>query len=248
MKNRLINSLLVLAAISLAVSCSKDNNTDNDTDTATIQFQYDFNVDGEPLEYGTTYTINGDVVSFKAANFYIGGLELKQSNGNTLNFEDQYLLAGLQNTVAINNEIPVSSISSATFFIGVDSVNNAQSETDFTTRPTTDPLSIQDPSMHWNWNSGYRFLRVDGEVDTDGDGTVDTPIAYHLGSNPFLKPMQINKEIPITKGQNTIYFSFDLNKFFDGVIIKTELDTHTGNNIPLAEKLHANLDQAVTMK
>jgi hypothetical protein len=132
--------------------------------------------------------------------------------------------------------------------VGVDPVTNAQTEMDFTSRQPSDPLSIKDPDMHWNWMTGYKFLRVDGDADTDGDGTVDTGIAYHIGSDPFLKNYEISKTIPLKNGQNTMYFTLDLNIFFNGVDLSTELDTHTSNNIPLAERLAENMTTAISIR
>jgi len=221
---------------------------DDEDATATLNIAYDFNVDGEALEFGKTYNINGSAVSFDAANFYIGGLELRQEDGSIINLTANYLLAGLNSTVSIEGEVSKSDITEANFFIGVAPDDNAQSEMDFTSRASDDPLGIKDPSMHWNWNSGYKFLRVDGDVDTDGDDAVDTGIAYHIGSNPFRLDRRVTEKISIDKGSNTLTFSLDLNTFFQGVDLATEIDTHTGNNMPLAERLKTNMATAITLK
>jgi hypothetical protein len=39
-----------------------------------------------------------------------------------------------------------------------------------------------------------------------------------------------------------------LASFFNGVDLKTEIDTHTGNNLPLAEKLRDNLGSAISIE
>ncbi len=238
-------SLAIILAL-FGLACSKDN--DSEPDMATLAFAFDFHVDGESLELGKDYTINGTTVSFDVANFYIGGIELEQANGTTIGLQNQYLLAGLDNTATLNGEIEVSDISKARFFVGVDPTTNSQSETDFTSRPSNDPLGIQDPAMHWNWNTGYKFLRMDGNTDTDGDGVTETGVAYHLGSDPMLKNFDLTTQIDLEGGENTLTFSFDLATFFTGVDLSTELDTHTGNNLPLAELLHENLGNALTLE
>ncbi len=238
---KITTSLLIL---SLIYSCSKDE----DMDPATLKIEFDFSVGGEDLEFGKVYTINGDAVSFDVANYYIGGISFGQANGTTINLTDQYLLGGLQNSATLSNEIERSDITDVKFFIGVDPSTNSQSETDFTSRPSSDPLGIQDPSMHWNWNTGYKFVRFDGDVDTDGDGTVDTGVAYHLGSDAMLKNLEYAANVSIDEGENTLTFSFDLAQFFTGVDLSTELDTHTGNNLPLATRLRDNLDNAISIQ
>ena len=231
----------------LTLSCNNDKDAEVPM-SAQLIFAFDFNVAGEPLEFGTPYEINETVVSFEATNFYIGGLIMQQQNGVTISLDGQYLLAGLGNTATINTPLDISDITNVKFFVGVDSITNAQSEADFTSRPASDPLSIKDPDMHWNWMTGYKFIRVDGDADTDGDGEVDTGVAYHIGSDPFLKRYDINKILPLSSGQNTLYFTLDLAEFFNGVDLSTELDTHTSNNLPLAQRLFDNMSTAISVR
>ena len=238
-----LSAILFLIGL-VAASCKKDN----EVSSAKVTFAFDFTVDGQSLVFGETYTINDQKVSFKTANYYMGGLQLQHSDGSTIDLSTQYLLAGLGNTATLSSDIPIGSITSASFFIGVDPVNNTQSENSFVSRPVNDPLSLKDPSMHWNWNTGYKFVRFDGEVDTDDDGVVDTPIAYHLGSDPLLKNMSINRTLNLESGDNTITFDFQMEKFFSSVDFKTELDTHTGNNLPLAMRLHGNLEATIALR
>ena len=223
-------------------SCKKDS---SEPAKAKISFEFDFNVAGDELKLGQAYQINGTTVSFDAVNFYIGGIRLTQENGQVIDLSDQYLLGGIGNTATLNSDLDVSDINNMKFFVGVDPVTNAQEETDFTNRPPTDPLGIQDPSMHWSWSTGYKFLRVDGDVDLDGDGILETGVAYHLGSDAMLKQFDLTNPIELRSGDNDLIIAFDLTKFFTGVDLKAELDTHTGNNLPLAERLRDNLAIAI---
>ena len=166
----------------------------------------DFNVAGQALEFDKDYTINGTTIQFAAVNYYMGGLKITQENNEVVDFSNQYLLAELGAGAMVNEPVAISNIKNVKYFVGVDSITNKMSESDFTNRPTDDPLGIQDPSMHWSWNTGYRFLRVDGMVDTTGDGTPDTPVEYHLGNNPMLKNIDINTNILIKAGDNTTHF------------------------------------------
>src|SRR5690606_18867037 len=70
------------------------------------------------------------------------------------------------------------------FDIGIDSTTNK------TVQPIDfeegEALGIQNPNMHWSWNSGYIFYKFEGEIDTDGDNVADTTFGYHIGLNDFL--------------------------------------------------------------
>ncbi len=233
-----------LAAILFSIGCNKLD--DVEQTGANLIFAFDILVNGEDFETGTVYDINGTAVSFDIVSYYVGGLVLKQGEAE-ISLQNNYLLASPGFRAGLNGTIAPVNITGVDFFIGVDSITNGQAEVDFIDRPSSDPLGLQDPDMHWNWNTGYKFLRVDGDADTDGDGIVDTGIAYHLGSDPLLKNFSFSTDIPLQVGENTLSFVLDLGSFFEGVDLSTELDTHTGNNLPLAQRLHDNLSTAVTV-
>ncbi|MBK8503750.1 MAG: hypothetical protein IPL46_16975 [Saprospiraceae bacterium] len=236
--------LLFFAVALLNSGCKKD--ADEPT-VAHLQIQMDFNVAGQALEFNKDYTIGGTKIRFTAARYYLGGLKITLDNNDVVDFTSQYLLAEPGAGAIVNEPVAISNIKNVKFFVGVDSITNKMSESDFTNRPTGDPLGIQDPSMHWSWNTGYRFLRVDGMADTTGDGIPDTPVEYHLGNNPMLKNIDINTSILIKAGDNKLTFGFDLAQFFAGVDFPFELATHVGDNLPLATKLRDNLPAAMTV-
>ena len=132
------------------------------------------------------------------------------------------------------------------FSIGVEADLNAQTEDDFTNRDATDPLSMQNPAMHWNWNSGYKFLRIDGLVDLDGDDIAETGLAFHLGSNDLLKNVSIDLTKEVIAGRNNFAMTFDFEGLFDSVDFTTEYSTHTGNNPELANKVANNYSKAIS--
>ncbi len=240
-------TILFMLLIMVAISCGEDEPDDNPN--ASIQFNFAFEVDGEALDYGQAYLINDDVVSFDVAQYYIGELSLTMDNGSTLNFDDQYLLA-VPNTSARADagENVGKTITKVDFNVGVSPEENSQSEMDFTEREETDVLAAQDPSMHWNWNTGYKFLRVDGDVDTDGDGVVDTGIAYHIGSDALLQALSVDSNIKIDQGDNSITFVLDLADFFANVDLSSEIDTHTGNVPELAQRLVNNYSTSISIE
>ena len=241
------HSLLLWLVISAtAISCNKFD--DIEPTGNSLSFAFHFQVNGEDFEINTQYDINGTAVTFDVLRYYLSGLYMQQANGLEINLQDEYLLVGPNGMVTLNGGVDASNITRIKFFIGVDSVANNQSEADFLDRPSIDPLSLQNPSMHWNWNTGYKFLRIDGNVDTDGNGTIDTPIAYHLGTDQFLKNFDINTNIRMVEGANVVSFILDLGALFTGVDMSTERETHTGDNLALAQRLYDNLSIAMTVR
>ncbi len=241
-----ISFLFLTAALVFASSGCKD---DSDPQLANLAFQFDYTIDGQAFSYGTDFKINGVTVNLETAMFYVSGISLEPEEGDEISVEGKHLLvspdAGSQEVTV---DLKPEHYHMVKFDIGVQPEANSQTEEDYTSRDASDPLAAQNPSMHWNWNSGYRFLRIDGQVDTDGDDVVDTPLAFHLGTDALLTPLSYTLHHDFEPGDNTLAFEFDIAKFFAGVDLSTEVDTHTGNNLPLAEKVASNLSSAISVK
>ena len=208
----------------------------------------DFTVNGQAFVANDIYTVNGTAVSFEIASFYVSGIEIEPEDGSGNIAVDKHLLikptAGNQEVT----ELGAGPYNMLKFDVGVQPEANDQTEEDFTSRSAEDPLSMQQPAMHWNWSSGYKFIRLDGLSDVDGDGTPETPIAYHLGTDQFLTNVALQLHHDIEAGDNDLEIEVDLAKMLTDFDLTVELDTHTANDIPLAQKFAANLATAFTVK
>ena len=216
-----------------------------------LTFNFEFITPEGALNLGEPFELNGSTVMFETANFYFHGLQLANADSDVFfNAEEAHVLAGsnLVGSFTDVNLVPTN-LTSTRIIIGVEEVQNNQIEADFTERSAVDPLSIKDPSMHWNWNSGYKFVRFDGEVDTDGDGVVDAPIAYHLGTDALRTEIEMSSNLALTAGVTNVTMAFDLGAFFNGVDFQvvSNQDTHTGNNLPLAQQLTDNLQSSLSI-
>ena len=238
---------LVLLALSIA-ALSGCKNEDDDSDTvANVAFSFDFSVDGEDFVANDVYTINGVAVSFEIAQFYVSGITFMPEDGDPVSVDKHMLVTPTSASEAIT-ELNKGKYQTITFDIGVQADANDQSEEDFTSRSSEDPLSMQQPSMHWNWSSGYKFIRLDGLADVDGDGTPETPIAYHLGTNNFLTEVTNMLDNDVEADETEMTIEVDIAKLFTDFDMTVDLDTHTANNIPLAERFATNLATAFSIK
>lgn len=243
-----IFALALMAAFALTfTACEEEDNTPG-VEEGTLDMMFEYTVDGQPFDTTTVYSINGTAVTFKYANFYVGGIELMPEEGDAIPVEGKYLLvtpdAGMQEVTTV----PAGHYHMVKFFVGVDPQTNSQSEDDFTSRDADDPLSIQFPAMHWNWNSGYRFLRVDGQVDTDGDGEVDESMAFHLGTANMLQDVTLTAHKDVEQGSNMLHMEFDLAQLLAGIDLPADHVTHTMNNPELAAAVRDNIPGAIRMK
>lgn len=129
------------------------------------------------------------------------------------------------------------------FGIGVSDDVNFNNPADYD--PDND-LSPQSPSMHWNWNSGYRFIVIEGMVDVDGNQTLDSTFTYHIGTSALFRnvSLMLHENIDIAENK-MISLDIDVSTILSAIDIANNLDTHTSNNLPLAEQIADNMDDAI---
>lgn len=240
MKNSFYFFLALFGFGLILVSC-QDDEPQTATVTPTINLQ--MRVGSETLSAGNIYEINGTALQVNVAQFYVGDITL--SGEETNSSEDFFVIGTNLNSIDLpSTEVGEYDLS---FGVGVNAEINALSEDDFTSRPAGDPLGMQEPSMHWNWNAGYKFLRIDGMVDTDADGVPDQAVEYHLGSNPFFATLNSPNQISLTEEDAAITVRFDLAALFAGADLSTGEVTHVGDNKPLADLMLANYTEAFSI-
>ncbi|HHM21588.1 MAG TPA: hypothetical protein ENJ20_06150 [Bacteroidetes bacterium] len=240
-----------LAALLLASNgCKNKEDETPEIKKGDIHMHFKYTVNGQDLQIGQVYEINGTAVSFEFANFYLGKIVFHPEQGSHISLGDQYLLVTPDRHEHSTTQLDAGHYHKVEFIIGVDDKENDQTETDFTNRSPDDPLAMQNPSMHWGWNGGYKYIRIDGMTDTDADGTPDTPLGYHLGNFDmfdFIQNYSFDLHHEIVEGKNVIEFEFDLAKLFTGIDLSTQTDTHVFNDVELAKIFHANLGNAITL-
>ncbi len=237
---KIVKSVLSILLLGLVVSsCGEDELKD-------INVKLQMNVGDDALMHETTYNINGADVQFTNVAFYLGDMKFETSDGKSYESTSRYHLIK-PGVFDFNFSIPADeggddlSLSQITFFVGVDADTNSESEMDFTERAEGDPLGQQNPSMHWGWSGGYRFLNIDAMADLDGDGTFETQLTYHLGKNEFLKNITLNPNQKLDEGGNNFQIIFDMSTFLANLDFATENFTKVQpDNKSIADKLLNN--------
>lgn len=245
--NQLIFGLLFVAVLMTFNSCDDDDATRLDSD---LSFQFDYSFADEEFNYNQVYDLNGTAVSFQTVQFYVGGIKLHPEEGDALDVEGKYLLvkpsSGAQEVVTVDKK----HYHMAEFFVGVSPEDNDQTEDDFDMRDAeTDPLARQnDPPMNWNWAAGYLFVRIDGMVDLDGDGTPETAMEYHLGKDNFLRTVSLIINTDVEQDQQTIAFDFNVAALFTGIDVSETYSMHTGDAPAEALIFADNIAGAISKK
>ncbi|MEL7531176.1 MAG: MbnP family protein [Bacteroidota bacterium] len=201
------------------------------------------NVDGQTFTLGETYTINGTAVRFDLFQFYVSQVGV----GDMMDLEtpDTYLLVKADQTDYELGQVTSGNKRMLAFNVGVDSATN---HADPTAYDAENVLAPQNPTMHWNWDAGYQFIKIEGQVDTDGDGTVDGLLEMHIGKDSNLRRFMVEAHQEADAEDFVITVDYDIAKFFAGLDLSTESVTHTGDGPELATTVADNAITAFTVQ
>ncbi|MEQ9186457.1 MAG: hypothetical protein RLP15_01905 [Cryomorphaceae bacterium] len=196
------------------------------------------------IDYFGMYITELSIVGYEATTL-LGS----ESDNCIIREDDAHLLTGSNRTyVGSYLPSPGSSFDALKFNIGVDSCRN--NGLDPSTK-LSGPFAPKSPTMYWSWASGYRFFTLEGMVDTSAaaDGTGMTKFEYHTGMDALLRDVNLAVEsLRVEEGKVVFYVDMDFKMVLADVDFKTELSTHTMDNMPLAVKISNNTQQAFTIE
>ena len=249
-----------------------DSTVDDDEGTSMVTLFLQPTVDGSPLssDLTTTYEVNGSTITFSSARIYISEIELLKSDGTSVTFEGDAITAPAKD--ANDNDISHTvtdrivlakhdlgehrymlgaaergEYTGIRYKIGIDGTTN---RLDASQVPASHPLAKQtDRNNHWNWSAGYQYLRMDGLVDADADGTPEEVWEVHLGTLNFLTQMEQAMDFELHADQDV-----DLHIIVDYATLLSDVNlndpderlTHTADNLPMANKVGAMIDDGFT--
>ena len=199
MKSTLKLSLLVLAGCMLfgLSSCKKEGCTD-DTATnydaeaekscddcceyeASLSLHLHQKVGNDDLVLNETYQLtDGRSFTISHSRVYLSKIRAHKDDGSMHAFNDGYLLLNTTDAHYTVGTIPDGHYHGLMLNVGVDSLANHSDPANYS---SSHPLSLQSPSLHWGWNTGYIFWMLEGRVDTTDvpDGTLDADMVFHVG-------------------------------------------------------------------
>ena len=246
MKNLKSISILFFAIVLIATSCKKENLNTHQI----LDFHWHSMVGANEAAYATTYTSNGVNFNLSGWRYYVSNFTLIKSDGSELKIADKVFLIDIVNDDYSLDSVPVGNYKGFKFIVGLDSVTNHK---DPTLYPTGNPLAIQDPGIHWSWNSGYIFMMVEGKYDSisPNNATPNKEFFFHVGTDEFSRTIDFsNKSFSVISGEDkTIAIEMDLLKVISNIDLKTENATHSfGALKPLALKIATNWQNAFTVE
>lgn len=101
----------------------------------------------------------GDDFKLTRVQYYMHDLQLVHDNGTNTPTNAVALVNGFNDTWVDLGLVNVDSLEALRFGIGV---NGSYNHLDPSSYPSTSPLAPKNPSMHWGWTAGYRFIALEG--------------------------------------------------------------------------------------
>jgi hypothetical protein len=150
-----------------------------------VVWYYNYFYGSDTLIFGKVYQdAAGNPLKFDRFQFYTSGIQLIHNQGDTLPFKGAYVLSsGTDGGHDLGTHL-VGNLQSVIFQLGVD---RAANHSDPSSYPENHALSNKIPSMHWGWETGYRFWAIEGRIDDDRDGKFTNSFDFHILGNSLLK-------------------------------------------------------------
>jgi len=206
-----------------------------------VVVSFDHRVGTQTLTPGETqFNIwNGKAVRIDRAQFYLSEIALKQMDGTWMPIPDFYILADASKPGELHEagSFNIQEFQAFGFGVGVDQAHN---HLDPTLYPAGHPLAIGDPSMHWGWAGGYRFLVVEGKIDNNNDGVLESTFEYHCLGNVLYETSRIEGFVQAQNGALQINVLLDYTLLFQNMSMSGNLIHHGSSAQNAAMLTNAN--------
>lgn len=222
-----LNSTLFLLLISMA-SCR-----DELPETATIFLTLEHEMYGNPVQLDEKYPVVDDkLLSFDKFRYYLSNIKVRNTDtGEFIEEAESYHLVSVTDE-SVTFEIKLEGVESNAynaieFGLGVDSLRNH----------STVQVGDLDPTneMVWNWNTGYKFLLIEGEIYSGSD---DKPLVYHIGTDANYKAI----ELPFDENTFPYFYADRAEPLYITISVELSSIFNAPNRLDVYEENHITFD------
>jgi len=230
------------------LSCRKDDKIEP-ISPATVDIGTSVKLNFEAAVNSTSLILNsgqrftnffGDSFTVRKFNYYLSNFKLKTIEGYVFSEPESYHLIRndiIETTSFTIQNMPEGTYKSIEFLIGVDSLHNVSGAQ----TGDLDPIKL----MFWDWNTGYIFLKLEGEYSTINSGGW-LQYSYHVGgyAGPYNCVRKCSITFPnnleVVKGSKPeIYLKAVIDELFKSPEI---IDMDTYNAITTGKKAYTLSD------
>jgi len=192
-----------------------------------IKINHKFESDDFELDKIVT-AYDGYDLNISRLEYYLNGFAITHDGGQETSVPFHFLINADEVTELNLGSFDITEVESITFSVGVEESRN---HLDPSTFPAGHPLAPQNPSMHWGWAAGYRFIALEGKSGAN----VSTTYQIHaLGDANY---QTLTLPIGGTLNGNTLTISLDA----DCLAMFNAIDVSTG------VVTHGDFDEAITL-
>jgi hypothetical protein len=209
----------------------------------TLVMKYEAKVNNSNLALNTDYTINGETVYFTTLKFYVSDVHIHDKDGaNEFDLKDVALIDfSDESTTSFASTLASGAYKNPMYSVGLSTDLNASDPSSFA---SDHPMSLGN-SMYWMMSNAYIYFKIEGFREVNG---VDEPFVYHVGHMVLAQSKMVEKAFSINNGNTTtVLNTLDLNSVFANIDFDTESETHTMNNMPLANKMMSNFVNGISI-
>ena len=178
----------------------------------------------EPFHYNAiVQTAAGYYIKISRLQYYISEVKLIHDGGQVTPVTDVYFLVtpAIDSILELGN-FDITNLEGIEYSIGVDQGHN---HLDPTTYPSSHPLSPKNPTMHWGWTAGYRFIAFEGFAGATS-GAVTNNYQVHTVDDSNYKTLTLNTAGEQDTNHLAIHINADYLKMFEGVNVQNGLISH----------------------
>lgn len=229
--------IVFVGAVLLSLNaCKEDNEGD-------LILEFNARINSTNLDFNRYYDMDGDSVRFEIFKFYISDYSILNKDGDaSLPLGEVYLIDfANEASTSITNTIEVQSYKNPSFRLGL---SNTQNATDPSSYESAHPLSLNQGN-YWLMANSYIYFKIEGYTMVGG---VEYPFVYHVGFDDLYADLEIERSFSVhADAKTTLLANININTLFSNIDFATESDTHTTNNMPLAEKMMNNFANAISI-
>ncbi len=198
-----------------------------------LSFKFNHTVNGTPLELDKTlFSIhNGKKVKITRADFFLSGVTLFANDQDSFKIEKSYVLSSAyepNKTHAVGEYPHNFGFNKLSMEVGIDKETNHADPSPY---PASHPLGPKNPDMHWGWAGGYRFIAVEGFVDSNGDDIPENMFQFHGLGDQLLFSAIMNLSENHNPDSEVIVINLDYGKLFNSIAMTGNLIQHNSGNL-----------------
>jgi hypothetical protein len=112
--------------------------------------------------------------------------------------------------------------------VGIDEETNHADPSPY---PASHPLGPKNPDMHWGWAGGYRFIALEGFVDSNGDDIPENTFQFHGLGDELLFSSILTLPENHHPASEVLVINLDYNKLFNSITMTGNLIHHNSGKL-----------------